>query len=89
MSVVATDYMQNARPLRDLYGYTQAYVAFKIGVSQSLYCKAENGQIRPTFDLIEGLCELYDITLIDFLGKSKKDLITQAINAGNYIDRKV
>ncbi len=81
--------MQNARPLRELYGYPQAYVAFKTGVSQSLYCKAENGQIRPTFDLMEAICKLYDVPLIDFLGKTKRDLITQVATSDNYMSSRL
>ena len=80
----ASNYMENARPLREFYGYSQHCVASKIGYSQSLYCKAENGQIRPTFDLIERLCTLYGISLIDFLSKSKRDLIDQAANSANF-----
>jgi transcriptional regulator with XRE-family HTH domain len=84
MNVTVSDYMQNARPLRDLYGYSQAYVAFKIGISQSLYCKAENGQVKPTFGLVEGICSLYGITIIDFLGKPKRDLINQVVTSDAY-----
>ena len=76
--------MENARPLRELYGYSQNCVASKIGYSQSLYCKAENGQIRPTLDLIERLCTLYGISLTDFLGKSKRDLIDQVASSDNF-----
>ena len=36
MSKAVSDYMQNARPLRELHGFSQTYVAFRIGVSQSL-----------------------------------------------------
>lgn len=81
MDTRASNHMQNARPLRELYGYSQNCVAFKIGVSQSLYCKAENGQVRPTFDLIERLCVLYGVSLVEFLGKSKRELIDQAANS--------
>jgi transcriptional regulator with XRE-family HTH domain len=84
MNKTVSNYMLNARPLRELYGYSQNCVAFKVGVSQSLYCKAENGQIRPTFDLIERLCTLYGISLIDFLGKSKKNLINQVLDSDNF-----
>lgn len=84
-----TDYMQNARPLRDLHGYSQAYVAFKVGVSQSLYCKAENGQIRPTIDLIERICTLYGISMADFLGKTRQDLTTQIMDSEVYRNHKV
>ena len=86
MSKLITDYMQNARPLRDLYGYSQTYVAFSIGVSQSLYCKAENGQVRPTLSLIEGICALYSISVIDFLGKEKKELLAQVVSSCSYRD---
>jgi transcriptional regulator with XRE-family HTH domain len=84
MGKTGIDYMQNARPLRELCGYSQSYVAFKIGVSQSLYCKAENRQIRPTLDLIESICTLYQISILDFLGKSKKELIVQVANSDSY-----
>ena len=89
MNAIVRDYMQNARPLRELYGYSQAYVAFKVGVSQSLYCKAENGQVRPTLYLIEDLCELYHVSLIDFLGKNKKDMIAQVVGSDIYKENKV
>jgi transcriptional regulator with XRE-family HTH domain len=89
MSKVVSDYMQNARPLRELHGYSQMYVSFRVGVSQSLYCKAENGQIRPTFSLIESICTLYNITIIDFLGKTKKELLNQIINSDSYRDSKI
>lgn len=89
MNAIVKDYMQNARPLRDLHGYSQAYVAFKVGVSQSLYCKAENSQVRPTLDLIEGICGLYNVSLIDFLGKTKKELIAQVVSSDSYKENKV
>ncbi|RZK44691.1 MAG: XRE family transcriptional regulator [Hymenobacter sp.] len=89
MGKIGIDYMQNARPLRELYGYSQMYVAFMVGVSQSLYCKAENGQIRPTLDLIESICTLYGISIIDFLGKTKRDLVSQVISSDSYKINKV
>lgn len=84
MSKISNNYMQNARPLRELYGYSQSYVAYVFGVSQSLYCKAENGQVKPTFSLVEAICKLYDVSLIDFLGKPKKDLIAQVVDSPSY-----
>jgi transcriptional regulator with XRE-family HTH domain len=84
-----SDYMRNARPLRELHGYSQTYVAFRVGVSQSLYCKAENGQVRPTLSLIEGICSLYGISLIDFLGKTKRDLLSQVVSSDSYKENKV
>lgn len=81
MNQAVSDYMRNGRPLRELFGFSQTYVAFKIGVSQSLYCRAENGKIKPTLNLIEGICLLYDVSLVDFLGKTKQELIAQVIDS--------
>ena len=64
------------------------YVAFRIGVSQSLYCKAENGQIRPTLSLLEGICTLYNISLTDFLGKSRRELTTLVMDSDSYKNTK-
>ncbi|MBR8840914.1 MAG: helix-turn-helix transcriptional regulator [Stigonema ocellatum SAG 48.90 = DSM 106950] len=89
MNKAVSNYMQNARPLRELYGYSQTYVAYVVGVSQSLYCKAENGQVKPTFSLVENLCSLYGISLIDFLGKTKKDLLNQVMNSDGYRKNRV
>lgn len=82
---VVRDYMRNARILRELFGFSQAYVAFKLGVSQSLYCKAENGQIRPTINLIVDICSLYNINIADFLELAKNDLVDQMLNSKVFI----
>lgn len=84
MNEAVIDHMRNARPLRELFGFSQTYVAFKVGVSQSLYCKVENGQVKPTFTLVENICSLYGISLIDFLGKTKRDLLNQVINGDRF-----
>lgn len=89
MNQAVSDHMRNARPLRELFGFSQTYVAFRIGVSQSLYCKAENGQVNPTFCLVESVCSLYEITLIDFLGKTKRELLSQVIDSDTYKKNKV
>jgi transcriptional regulator with XRE-family HTH domain len=81
MNQAVSNYMRNARPIRELFGFSQTYVAFRVGVSQSLYCRAENGQIRPTLDLIESVCSLYGISLVDFLGKTKRELLDQVVSS--------
>jgi transcriptional regulator with XRE-family HTH domain len=89
MNQAVSDYMRNARPLRELFGFSQTYVAFRVGVSQSLYCRVENGQVKPTLSLIEDICSLYGISLIDFLGKTKRDLLSQVVSSDSYKENKV
>jgi transcriptional regulator with XRE-family HTH domain len=67
--------MENARSLRGLLGYSQSYVAYELSISQSLYCKMENGQITPTIDLVERLCDLFQIGIEDFLKRNGKEIV--------------
>lgn len=82
------DYMQNARPLRDLYGYSQTYVAYKLGISQSCYCKIECGKISPTISQIDKICSLYNIKMSDFLEKNRQELFAQIVATNEFVIRR-
>jgi len=49
------------RKLREERGYSQEYVANRIGISQSTYHKLEAEQIRLTVERAKGLADLYEI----------------------------
>jgi len=49
------------RKLRERQGYSQEYVANRIGVSQSTYHKLEAEQIRLTVERAKELADLYEI----------------------------
>ena len=34
------------KQLREIRGFSQQYIAMKLGISQSAYCKIENGNVR-------------------------------------------
>jgi len=77
------NYMHNARSVRDLLGYSQSYVAYELSISQSLYCKMENGQIIPTIDFLEKLCVLFEIGIEDFLKKDRSEIIKLVLSNQN------
>lgn len=49
------------KKLRDTNGYSQDYIAEKIGISQAAYSKIESGQTNITIERANQLAKLYDI----------------------------
>lgn len=63
--------LKNARKSK---GYSQQYVANRIGVTRSCIATWEAGKNQITFDDVFKLCELYDININDLANKVKKYL---------------
>ena len=55
---------ENVRNLRDEWNLTQKELANKIGTSQAIISKIENGHY-PEIDIVCRLSELFDVTLDD------------------------
>lgn len=55
---------ENVRNLRDEWDLTQRELAYKIGTSQAIISKIENGHY-PEIELICKISELFDVTLDD------------------------
>ena len=53
--------------LRELHDYTQEYIAFSLGITQSAYSKVEKGGTPISFDRIMKIINVYQITFNDFL----------------------
>lgn len=53
------------RRIREIYGYTQEYVADRLGISQPAYWQKENGKRVPTDERFEQIAELYNLTVDD------------------------
>ena len=64
MSIKIGDHI---RIVRDLRGVSQQFLADEIGISQKQLSKIENGQVSPTFLLVEKICEKLDISLQELL----------------------
>lgn len=71
------------RKLREIYGYPQEYVALKLGVSQAAYSKKETGRTQLTLTSLQQVSSLYQISLMDLINLSVKDLMILAINQQN------
>lgn len=53
------------RRIREIYGYTQEYVAACLGISQPAYWQKENGKRIPSEERFEQIAELYSLTVDD------------------------
>ena len=53
------------RRIREIYGYSQDYVADRLGISQPAYWQKENGKRMPSEERLEQIAELYSLTVAD------------------------
>jgi transcriptional regulator with XRE-family HTH domain len=53
------------RRIREIYGYSQEYVADRLGISQPAYWQKENGKRLPSEQRLEQIADLYNLTLDD------------------------
>ena len=67
------------RRLRQLFGYSQEYVAFNMGMTQPAYCKWESGQTQPSIDKLEVLACLYQLTISELLSSSDADVVRRLL----------
>lgn len=54
---------------RSQKNYTQEYVAFKLGISQSQYNKIEKGDVQLTVERLVLIASVLELNKEDFLGK--------------------
>lgn len=64
------DFNERLRNARINAGFTQAYVAKNIGVSNALYNKYERTDIRPPYETLVKLCDLFGISVDYLLGRT-------------------
>jgi transcriptional regulator with XRE-family HTH domain len=53
------------RRIREIYGYSQEYVADRLGISQPAYWQKENGKRYPSDERLEQIADLYNLTVED------------------------
>ena len=66
------DLSQKLILLRKERGWTQAHAAKNITIQQSYLSKLENGHFVPSQDVIEKLCDAYNVTLQDLVEPQQK-----------------
>lgn len=69
------------RKLREICGYTQAYVAFQLNISQAAYSKKESGRTDLSLSCLNEIAEIYHLTIIDLISTSTQDLLLKIIKA--------
>jgi transcriptional regulator with XRE-family HTH domain len=55
------------RKVRESKGYSQEYMAIKLGINQSSYCKLENNQRKISIEKIVRIAELLNIELVKLI----------------------
>jgi transcriptional regulator with XRE-family HTH domain len=59
------DMAMKLRRIREIYGYSQEYVADRLGISQPAYWQKENGKRYPSDERLEQIADLYNLTVTD------------------------
>ncbi|GAB3331639.1 hypothetical protein GCM10027299_37470 [Larkinella ripae] len=78
---------EKLRRLRQLFGYSQEYIAFNIGMTQPAYCKWESGQTRPSIDKLEGLANIYQLSIGDLLTENDVEIIRKLIADEHFAEK--
>jgi transcriptional regulator with XRE-family HTH domain len=70
------------RTLRSVYGYSQEYLAFQLGISQAAYSKKETGQTQPSLIDLQQIVVVYGISIADLLQLSISELLQLSMANG-------
>lgn len=67
------------RRLREIYGYSQEYVADYCGITQSAYSKKEKGLRIPSYERLQQLSTLYKIEIDKIVSLPTNSLLIIAL----------
>jgi transcriptional regulator with XRE-family HTH domain len=67
------------RKLREIYGYSQEYVAFQMNISQAAYSKKESGRTDLSLSCLNKIAEIYLISIIDLISLNTQELLLKVI----------
>ncbi len=65
------------KTFRELRNYKQEYIAKKLAISQSHYNRIEYGQSKLTFDRLEKIAKILDISPSELITFNKKQIFNQ------------
>lgn len=71
MDAIYDEIAATLRGLRAQHGYTQEFVAYKLGISQNAYSKIERGKTRMDIDHIYKLADVFQVPVTGFLPQPK------------------
>lgn len=67
------------RKLREIYGYSQEFVAYQIGISQAAYSKKESGRTDLSLNCLNKLADIYCIPMTDLISLNTQELLLKVI----------
>lgn len=77
------------RKLRDNQGWTQDYVAERIGIGGSAYRSYENNNRRIPVDTLTRVAALYKVSVDELLGNSVRPDASTNIIHGNFTEEQI
>lgn len=63
---------ENVRRIREDAGYTQAWLAEQVGITQAMLCQIERGKKEPSLKVAKWIAEALDCTIDDLFGREEK-----------------
>lgn len=72
------------RQIRELKGYSQEYVANKLGISQRAYSKIETNQTKLDWERITKIAELFDVDPIDMISFDDNLIFNNCNQSGKF-----
>ncbi|ADB37199.1 helix-turn-helix domain-containing protein [Spirosoma linguale] len=73
------------RRLRELFGYSQAAVAFTLNVAQSTYYRLEAGKSKLDPDQLKAVARLYGITVEELLEYESSQLVQLVLSRDSLV----
>ncbi|WP_128548679.1 helix-turn-helix domain-containing protein [Larkinella soli] len=67
------------RKLREIFCYSQEYVAYHLGISQAAYSKKETGRTSLSLVCLQKLAELYHFSIEELISCHPQELIMKAV----------
>jgi len=67
------------RKLREIYGYSQEFVAFQLGISQAAYSKKESGRTGLSISCLNKLAAVYCLSMVDIISLNTQELLLKVI----------
>ena len=85
----------NLKRLRETLGYSQDYVANKLGMSRQRYAHYENDLREPTLEILKNISSFYKVSIDELLSNDasgfnvKEDLLHKALSSKNLTDEEL
>ncbi len=73
---------KNIRVVREVRGFSQEYVAKKIGISQRTYSNIEADKSKVDTEIIKNISEVLDIDPIELLSLNEKTMFSNCSSSG-------